>query len=152
MESKNHNSRIREILSDYLEKNNLRKTVERFAILDEIYSKPTGHFDIESLYVSMKNKNYRVSRATLYNSMDILIDAGLVSRHQFGKNLGIYEKVFERSQHDHLICSNCGKVTEFCDPRIIEIENSVSKSNNFKISHHSLYFYGICSDCQITKI
>ncbi len=147
MEIKNYNLSIKAILTDYLERKGYRKTPERFAILDEIYSRE-GHFDIENLYISMKNKNYQVSRATLYNNIDILIDAGLIIKHQFGKNHSIYEKAYQCGQHDHMICSSCGKVIEFCDPRISEIEKTVKKNFNFDITHHSLYFYGVCKDCK----
>lgn len=96
----------------------------------------------------MKNKNYRVSRATLYNTIDILQECNLVIKHQFGNNIAQYEKAYNNTPHDHLICTNCGKVTEFSDALISEIETRAAKQNGFNLSHHALYCYGICSECQ----
>ena len=108
---------VKKILDKHLELKGLRKTQERYAIIKEIYSFD-HHFDADELYSQMIKKKYRVSRATIYNTLDLLVSLELVSRHVFKENIAKYEKSFGFRQHDHIILDN-EEIIEFCDPRTV---------------------------------
>jgi len=144
---------VKEIFRTYLKERNQRQTPERFMVLEEIYQSD-GHFDADDIFFNMKNAGTRVSRATVYNTLDLLVECGLVMRQQFGKNQYYYERAYAYQQHDHMICQECGVVIEFCDPRILEIQNLMEKIYDFEISGHSLHLFGTCKDtekCQRRK-
>lgn len=136
---------VREVFRAFLKARNLRQTPERFAILDEVY-RSDGHFDADELYIRLKGSNVQVSRATIYNTLDLLVACDLVGRHQFGDNQAKYEKAYSYWQHDHLICQTCGRILEFCDPRIQTIQDTIAEIFDFEVKRHSLQLYGQCND------
>ena len=141
--------KIREIVNqkftEYLTLRKCRKTPERYAILNLIYT-DHRHFNMDSLYKAMTEQNFRVSRATLYNTMQLLLDCNLVLKHQFGQNLSFYERAYNNDFHHHLICTNCQSIQEYKNDELKSIIQS-RKIRNFTPSHYSLYIYGICSPC-----
>ncbi|NDV68094.1 Fur family transcriptional regulator [Dysgonomonas sp. 25] len=133
----------------YLTMHKHRKTPERFAILEHIYQ-ISGHFDMDTLFNSMKNSNFRVSRATLYNTIELLLDSGLVVKHQFGANVSQYERAYGNENHDHFICLNCREVKEYKNSNLFTPAQQ-KRFQRFQVSYYSLYIYGICNKCQRAK-
>ncbi|MDR2824511.1 MAG: transcriptional repressor [Prevotellaceae bacterium] len=128
----------------FLTKKNLRKTTERFAILKRIYS-ADGFSSAESLFETMQ-EDYRVSLATIYNTLELLLECNLIVRHNFDGATAQYEKASGNSVRHHLVCTNCGRVREFSDKNI-RIAIQSRRYANFKFNNYSLYVYGLCNNC-----
>ena len=136
---------VKNILTAYLELNKHRKTPERFTILDAVYSM-NGHFSLEELGEMLANEyNFPVSRATLYNTLRLLIKLRLVVRHRF-QSTTKYEACFDNNSHCHQICTMCGKVTEVKYQGVIDAINKMP-TRRFHKDGFTLYVYGICSSC-----
>lgn len=129
--------------NDYLDAHALRRTAERYAILNRIMG-INGHFTVEELQQMLDSDGFRVSRSTVYNTVELLIDAKMLRRHVFEGMQAQYERITQ--PHTHLICTTCGKVKEVRDPNFAAFMNA-RRFNAFNTDHYSLYVYGTCSTC-----
>lgn len=137
--------KVRGILDNYLEHNRHRKTPERYAILDAVYSFE-GHFTLDDLGDLLESRSFRVSRATLYNTMRLFIELRLVVRHRFiGQTK--YEGCYKNENHIHQVCTVCGKVEEVKSPQIVDAIRE-THLHRFRKDGFTLYIYGVCSKCQ----
>ena len=138
--------RERQILENYIKEKGLRKTPERFAILEKI-AEYKGHFTVEELYVYMKERNFRVSLSTLYNAIELFLECDLVERHIFDSKVAYYERKFDKEPHNHQICTVCGKVTKHRN-RDLSRQLKHIGTRGFKVESYQLNLYGICKKCQ----
>ncbi len=117
-------------------------------MLDAIYE-VRGHIDADALHLRLQQQKHSISRATVYNTLSLLLECDLVVRHQFGNSQAKYESSYLFRQHDHLICLDCQEIMEFCDPRIQNIQEMVADVYAFEIKRHALNLYGHCQrpDC-----
>ena len=139
----NSNNPVVRKFSDYLDEHGMRRTPERYAILNRIMS-INEHFTIEELQRMIDEDGFRVSRSTVYNTVELLIGAKMLRRHVFEGMQAQYERI--TLPHTHLICTNCGKVKEVRDPNFAAFMNA-RRFNAFNTDHYSLYVYGTCSTC-----
>ena len=139
----NSNNPVVRKFSDYLDAHGMRRTTERYAILNRIQN-ITGHFTIEELQQMLEGDGFRVSRSTVYNTVELLMEAKMLRRHVFEGMQAQYERI--TLPHTHLICTTCGKVKEVRDPNFAAFMNA-RRFNAFNADHYCLYVYGTCSTC-----
>lgn len=137
---------VKQVLTSYLELNKFRKTPERFTILDAVYS-ISGHFTLDELSEKLiKEYNFPVSRATLYNTLKLFMELRLVVRHRL-QSTTRYEACYDNNSHSHQVCTICGKVMELKSPLVAKVVQQV-QTKRFRKDGFSLYIYGVCSTCQ----
>jgi Fur family ferric uptake transcriptional regulator len=140
----------KEIFTAYLKAGGHRVTPERYVVLDAVL-RSKGHFDADELFLKIKASGHKISRATVYNTLDLLLACGFISKYRFAENHSRYEKVFGRPHHDHLICLQCGEITEFVNDRISLVQSEICKERNFKPQGATFQIFGICAKCQSNK-
>jgi len=146
-------SESQEIFRNFLKSESHRITPERFEVLDYALQQ-SGHFGADELYIAMKTKSSNISRATVYNTLELIAKCGLLAKRNFGDGKTNYESNFGRKNHDHLICTNCGEIIEFNSPEIQNIISDVSKRLGFEPSDYSFNIFGKCKDehnCDFSK-
>lgn len=130
----------------YLKERGLRVTRERLALFDEIYVHH-DHIDAERLLAAMKKRGHKISRATVYRNLDLLVQCGLVRKYRLGRDRFLYEHVHAGQEHDHLICTGCGRVVEFVSPGITALQSEICRAHGFVPSRHQLQVHGLCRAC-----
>ncbi|MCB0750160.1 MAG: transcriptional repressor [Ignavibacteriae bacterium] len=144
------NETAHEKFTKYLKRGKHRVTPERFEVLDYALDYK-GHFGADDLYIQMKTKKSNVSRATIYNTLELLAKCSLLAKRNFGDGITRYESSYNRKNHDHLICINCGNITEFTSPKIQEIVQNVCEELGFESAGYSFNIFGKCKQSKSCK-
>lgn len=139
------NKQAEEIFRSFLKSGKNRITPERFEVL-EAALEYEGHFNADDLYILMKNSKSRISRATVYKTLELLAQCELLSKRNFGDNTNRFESSFKKQVHDHLICVDCGKIIEFADTRIKRLPEEISEDLGFNFESYSFNIFGRCKD------
>lgn len=137
----------KEYFQEFLIKKGLKLTKERFAVLDQVFSFH-GHFEPDQLYFRIKDSGLRVSRASVYRTLNLLVESGLVEKVSRTEKGTIYEHTFGHKHHDHLICEACGRIIEFYSAKIEQLQNEICRKNSFTGMSHTLEIKGYCQKCR----
>lgn len=136
-----------QVFAEYLNSKDLKLTKERRAVLQEIFLHP-GHLEAEELAHKLRKKRKRASRATIYRTLDLLVESGIVRKVDLGHGHSHYELELDHPHHEHMICLNCGKVIEFSDKRMEKLYKKLCEQNRFKPTSHYFQIFGYCNNCK----
>ncbi len=140
----------KKLFSSFLRDRGQRVTKERTLILQKI-SSGNGHFDPESLYVQMRETGLKASRASVYRTLNLLHECGLIERVRTTDRGSIYESTFGHKHHDHMLCLQCGKVIEFYSEELERLQESICINQGFQGKSHTLEIRGFCRKCRKKK-
>lgn len=136
-----------DVFADYLADKNLKMTPQRRLILDT-FLKQKGHLSSEELYSRVKKRDSSVGQATVYRTLKLMYESGLIEPLDFADGVTRYEMSYGEDHHDHLICERCGKNIEILDEVIENRQEELAEEHGFKLLRHRMYLYGVCSDCR----
>ncbi len=136
-----------EIFEEYLKTKSLNLTRERKLILNEVFSND-GHLEADEIFFRLRRDRKDVSRATVYRTLGLLVDCGLVRKVYLGEDHIHYEHTFGHIHHDHLVCLKCGNVIEFSDKKIEKLQSSVCREKGFEELSHTVQIFGYCKGCR----
>jgi Fur family ferric uptake transcriptional regulator len=137
----------KQVFADYLGSNKLKLTRERKAVLEEIFLR-RGHLEAEDLAGRLRKKKKRASRATIYRTLELLVESGIVRKVDLGHGHSHYELVLDHPHHEHMVCVECGKVIEFSDKAMERALGKLCHRNNFEHTSHRFQIFGYCDKCQ----
>ena len=140
-------TRERDIFRKYLERRGLKLTAERQAVFDQLFARHE-HVEADEILVRLRARGKKISRATIYRTLELLVDSGIVGRVRIGEMGYRYERLRAGEHHDHLICNECGRVIEFFEPRIESLQDDVCERYGFLALSHSHQMRGICRQCR----
>jgi Fur family transcriptional regulator, ferric uptake regulator len=138
---------FRTLLQEHMVKRGLRSTDQRRLIVETFFQAP-NHISIEELLSQVRAQDPKVGYATVYRTLKLLTECGVAFERKFGDGLTRYELADDSSHHDHLICIDCGKIIEFEEPQIEELQDRIAARHGFVVKSHKHEMYGSCSDCQ----
>lgn len=136
-----------EVFVKHIQKQGLKRTAQRDLILD-VFLRTEGHVSGEDLYQLVREKDPTVGQTTVYRTLRLLTDAGLAREVRFGDGRAHYEHNYKHEHHDHMICSECGKIIEFYSPELEAIQDAMAAKYKFTLTEHLLRMIGVCADCQ----
>jgi Fur family ferric uptake transcriptional regulator len=135
------------VLSSYIERRGLKHSRQRELVADAFFATP-GHVSVEELVARARARDPRVSVATVYRTVKLLVESGLATARQFGGGQTRYEAAAGKAHHDHLICTACGEIVEFADEQIEALQALVARRHGFEVESHKLELYGRCDRCR----
>lgn len=134
-------------VAKYLKEHDFKLTTQRKKIIEAIFSSHE-HFTADDLHDLLRERGEAISKATIYRTLSLLVESGLVESRDFGRGQLYYEHVLGHPHHDHLICVQCGKVVEFQNPEMEGMRQKIAKARGFTIQSHSLRIFGVCKPCR----